>query len=98
HPALPPPAQTRPPSPHPRAGPPHHPTVRLSMPQFTASLTSEGLELLVMVGLSLSAMKALQATGAPIPRPAVVTGIIDTGSNCCCISARVAALLGLGPA
>jgi hypothetical protein len=27
----------------------------------------------------------------------VVTGIIDTGSNCCSISARVAAALGIGP-
>jgi hypothetical protein len=68
------------------------------MPQFTAPLTSEGLELLVMIGLSSSDMQNLRAAGLPVPRPPVVTGIIDTGSNCCCISARVAGLLGLGPA
>ena len=67
------------------------------MPQFTASLTTEGLELLVMIGLCSSDMKQLQAASAPVPRPPVVTGIIDTGSNCCCISARVAGLLGTVP-
>lgn len=67
------------------------------MPQFTAPLTKEGLELLVMVGLPSSDMKQRQAASAPVPRPPVVTGIIDTGSNCCCISARVAGLLGLVP-
>jgi hypothetical protein len=66
------------------------------MPQFTASLTTEGLELQVMIGLCSSDMRTFQAAGMPIPRPPVVTGIIDTGSNCCCISARVAGLLGLG--
>ncbi len=66
------------------------------MPQFTASLTAEGLELHVMIGLSSGDMKTLQAAGRPVPSPIVVKGIIDTGSNCCCISARVAGLLGLG--
>jgi hypothetical protein len=67
------------------------------MPQFTASLTSEGLELPVMIGLCSSDMRKLQATSAPVPRPEVVTGIIDTGSNSCCISDRVASLLGILP-
>jgi hypothetical protein len=67
------------------------------MPQFTASLTTEGMELLVMVGLDSRDMRARQAAGMPIPRPAIVPGIIDTGSNCCCISARVASLLGIVP-
>ena len=67
------------------------------MPQFTASLTNEGLELLVMIGLCSQDMKALHAAGTPVPRPPIVTGVIDTGSNCCCISARVASLLGIGP-
>ncbi len=67
------------------------------MPQFTAPLTAEGLELLVMIGLSSHDMKALQAAGLPVPQPPAVPGIIDTGSNCCCISARVASLLGLIP-
>jgi hypothetical protein len=67
------------------------------MPQFTAAVTTEGLELLVMIGLPSRDMKALQAAGMPVPRPPVVTGILDTGSNCCCISARVASLLGLVP-
>src|SRR2546421_414255 len=71
-----------------RASPVDHPTVHLTMPQFTASLTSEGMELLVMIGLCSSEMKALQAAGTPLPQPPVVTGIIDTGSNCCCISTR----------
>jgi hypothetical protein len=67
------------------------------MPQFTASLTTEGLELPVMIGLCSADMKALQAASIPVPRPPVVPGIIDTGSNCCCISARVATLLGIVP-
>jgi hypothetical protein len=60
-------------------------------------MTAEGLELLVMIGLTSRDMKALQAAGTPVPHPPVVKGIIDTGSNCCCISARVASLLGLVP-
>jgi hypothetical protein len=67
------------------------------MSQFTASLTSEGLELLVMIGLCSADMKKLQTASAPVPRPPVVTGILDTGSNGCCISARVASLLGIIP-
>lgn len=67
------------------------------MPQFTAPLTTEGLELQVLVGLSTPDMQNLQAAGTPVPRPAVVTGIIDTGSNCCSISSRVVAQLGLTP-
>jgi hypothetical protein len=67
------------------------------MAQFTAALTSEGMELPVMVGLSSRDMRALQTAGLPVPQPVVVTGIIDTGSNCCCISPRVASLLGIIP-
>jgi hypothetical protein len=67
------------------------------MPHLTASLTTEGLELPVMIGLCSSDMKALQAAGSPVPRPLVVNGLIDTGSNCCCISARVSSLLGIFP-
>jgi hypothetical protein len=67
------------------------------MPHFTAPVTTEGLELLVMVGLPSHEMKALQAAGLPVPRPPVVAGSVDTGSNCCCISARVVSLLGLKP-
>jgi len=65
------------------------------MPQFTALLTSEGLEMPIMVGLCSSDMMKRRAGGLPVSAPEVVTGIIDTGSNCCCISARVASLLGL---
>jgi Aspartyl protease len=67
------------------------------MPQFTASLTGEGLELLVIVGLCSADRKKLQAAGLPVPPHQVVTGIIDTGSNCCSISARVASALGIVP-
>jgi hypothetical protein len=67
------------------------------MPQFTAALTTEGLELLVMIGLPRRDMKALQTAGLPVPAPALVRGIIDTGSNCCCISARIATLLAITP-
>src|SRR4051794_914841 len=95
--AFPPAPEAHPSPAHARAGPPHHPS-ELTMPQFTASLTAEGLELRVMVGLCSTDMKPLRAAGMPVPRPPVVTGIIDTGSNCCCISARVAGLLGLGSA
>jgi len=67
------------------------------MPQFTDSLTTEGLELPVMIALSSRDMKALQAAGMPVPSPPVVAGVNDPGSNCCCISARVANLLGIIP-
>lgn len=50
-----------------------------------------------MIGLCSSDMKQLKALRAPVPRPPVVPGIIDTGSNGCCISARVAGLLGTIP-
>src|SRR5437762_1579338 len=73
-------ARPRPAGPLPRASPSDHLSDDLTMPQFTASLTAEGLELLVMVGLSRSDMRKLQAAGTPVPRPPVVTGIIDTGS------------------
>src|SRR5262249_50520357 len=46
-------------------------------------------------GLPSADMKALHAAGKSVPRPVVVKGIIDSGSNHCCISKGVANLLGL---
>src|SRR5262249_8020711 len=64
--AFPPAAEAHPSNPLARAGPPHHPS-ELTMPQFTASVTKEGLELLVMIGLCSTDMKTFQAAGLPVP-------------------------------
>jgi hypothetical protein len=65
------------------------------MPHLTLPVDPDGLVLNVMVGLPGKATAALLAAGQAIPRPLLLRGQIDNGSDITCIAARVVQHFGL---
>ena len=59
------------------------------MPQLTFPVSGFDLIIPVVVGLDGTTTAALLAAGQAVPRPLLVSGEIDTGSNITCISAGV---------
>jgi hypothetical protein len=60
-------------------------------------VTSAGLAVPVLIGLSGTEMAALQAAGASIPAPILARGLLDTGSGASAIAPWVVRQLGLAP-
>jgi hypothetical protein len=59
------------------------------MPHVTLNVTSDGLELPVMIGLNGGAIAHLLSLGRPIPRPQLLRGAIDTATNITVVAAPV---------
>jgi hypothetical protein len=66
------------------------------MPQLTFPILTDGLLVDALVGLAGPATTALVAANQPIPRPLVVRGIIDTGSDVSAVSEATLLQLGIG--
>ena len=67
------------------------------MPHLTLPTSGDGLFLNVMVGLNGKDTADLQAAGQVIPRPLLLRGQLDNGSNITCVAARVLHHFGLLP-
>jgi hypothetical protein len=67
------------------------------MPHVTFQVTQDGYLVPVVVGLSGKDASALLSAGQPVPKPLVLQGEIDTGTNITCVSARALTRLGLTP-
>ncbi len=67
------------------------------MPHLTLALTSDGLEMAVMIGLTGKDIADLVATGQPVPRPILLRGVIDTGTNITVVAAAALSPFGLLP-
>jgi hypothetical protein len=65
------------------------------MPHVTLPVTPDGYLLPVVIGLSGQDSADLVAAAQPVPRPVLVQGEIDTGTNITCVAARVLNQLGL---
>jgi hypothetical protein len=65
------------------------------MPHITLTVTQEGYELPVMIGLPGRLIAAAVAAGQPCPRPLLAQGILDTGSTITTLNHRVIQQLGL---
>jgi hypothetical protein len=65
------------------------------MPHATLPVTQDGYVLPVVIGLSGQDAANLVAAGQPVPRPILVQGEIDTGTNITCVASRVLNQLGL---
>jgi hypothetical protein len=61
----------------------------------TYPISSDGLALPVMIGLSGFDNAALLAVGQPITAPVLARALIDTGSDVTCVAAAVPRRLGL---
>jgi hypothetical protein len=68
------------------------------MPHATFPVTQDGFLLPVVIGLTGLATRNLMSAGQPVPRPILLQGEIDTGSNITCVAARVLSQLGLSAA
>jgi hypothetical protein len=67
------------------------------MPHVTLKWTQDGLALPVMVGITGQATAVLVAAGKPVPRPVLLNGVIDSGTNITAVAAPVLASFGLIP-
>ena len=65
------------------------------MPHITFPIDPAGLLLNVMVGLDGGRTASLVAAGQAVPRPLLLRGEIDNGSNITCVAARVLQQFGL---
>ena len=65
---------------------------------MTVTFTPDDIRLPVFVGWSGRAVAAALAAGAPVPKPVVVTAILDTAANATSVSAHVVQQLGLAVA
>ncbi len=59
------------------------------MPHGTLNVTSDGLVVPIMVGVTGQQTAQLLAAGQPVPAPVLMRGIIDTGSDVTAIAAHV---------
>jgi hypothetical protein len=65
------------------------------MPHATFTADPDGFILDVMVGLTGKDTVALQAAGQPVPRPVMLRGAIDSGSDVTCVNSQILKQLGL---
>jgi hypothetical protein len=68
------------------------------MPHATFPVTQDGYLVPVVVGLTGKDATALLSAGQPAPKPLLLQGEIDTGTNITCVSARALTHLALTPA
>ena len=67
------------------------------MPILTAPILPGGLYIPALIGQDSNQLKAIQATGAPIPMPLRGRAILDTGANHTSVGPSIIAALGLSP-
>jgi hypothetical protein len=65
------------------------------MPTLTFPVQKDGLVVGVMIGMDSANCQALQQSGQPIPRPILVQGIMDTGTDATAVAHRLIHALGL---
>jgi hypothetical protein len=61
------------------------------------TVTQEGLELPIVIGLKGQTTASLVAAGQPVPPPLLRRGLIDTGTDVTCVTSSIVQLLGLSP-
>jgi hypothetical protein len=67
------------------------------MPTFTWPVQPDGLVVEVMIGADRNQMNAWIGQGVTLPRPILVRGIMDTGTDVTAIAPRLPLALGLPP-
>lgn len=65
------------------------------MPHFTRQFALEGPVVNAFVGVSQARADALKAAGQPVPTPAHVIALVDTGASGTCIDPAILTGLGL---
>src|SRR5690349_12890861 len=68
------------------------------MPAFTEALGADGALVRVEVGVGRRRRRRLHAAHQPVPPPATLTALIDTGAEVTCIDPQAARPLQLPPA
>jgi hypothetical protein len=65
------------------------------MPSVTGALTPDGAVIPILLGLSASSVQALRTALRPVPSPAGVRALIDTGAELTCVDTALIQTLGL---
>jgi hypothetical protein len=67
------------------------------MPHLSLPISAGGPIVEFFVGVSVPRANALRATGAPVPNPVLVRGLIDTGASCTSVDPSILNSLNLSP-